>query len=138
MLSPPFRKSTNTPVYVCIITHTSLVNVQFKYYFNALILIDNSRINPVTKEVFVGEAVSFVCDSQGSPKWFSVNMLTNTLSDIPLNAHVKSNNLYIQYAELTNGGIYECQGQLNEYYEDSQEKVKFAARAVLVVGMRQN
>ena len=86
----------------------------------------------------MGEPVSFVCDSQGNPKWFFVNMFNNTLSDIPLNAHVKSNTLYIDYAQIMNGGVYECQGQLVQHYKNSQERVKFAARAVLVVGMPQN
>ena len=46
-----------------------------------MILIDNSRIKPITKVVFVGEPVSFVCDSQGNSKWFFVNTFTDMLSD---------------------------------------------------------
>ena len=104
-----------------------------------MLLIDNSRIKPITKEAFVGEHdVSFVCDSQGNSKWFFVNTFTNNLSDIPYNAHVQSNTLYIDYIEMTNAGTYECQGQLEEYYEGSQENVKFAARSVLIVGRPQN
>ena len=86
--------------------------------------------------MFEGEPVSFECDSQGNTKWFFVALSNNALLDIPFNAHVTSNTLYIDYVRKINEGVYECQGELDEYYKDTYDKVKFAARAVLT-GMLQ-
>ena len=106
------------------------------HVFNGIVLADNTRIKPLIQTVPEGDPVSFDCKSHGYIKWYLVNIFNNILSDVPLNARPKSNALFIDHVTSMNEGIYECQGESDEYYEDTYEKMKFAARSVLI-GMSQ-
>ena len=59
-------------------------------------------------------------------------MFTNRVTHLPFNAYPISDILHFLRVERMNEGIYECQGELDEYYEGIYQKVKFAARAVLI------
>ena len=103
-----------------------------KVMFIGIVLTDNTRIKQLMKTVLEGDPVSFDFKSHGYIRWYVVNMFKNTLSDIPFNAHLKSNALFIDHVTSMNEGIYECQGESDEYYEGTYEKIKFAASSILI------
>ena len=89
------------------------------------------------RAVFEGYSVSYECNAHGNVRWFLVNMFNNMMTDIPRNAHINSTTLYIDYVTSRNEGIYECQGEVDDYYEGTYNYVNFAARAILI-GMLQH
>ena len=95
------------------------------------IMADHNQIQPKSQAVFEGEHVSFECDSQVNTKWFFLDSSNDALIDIPLNARVRSNTLYIDNVQRFNEGFYECQGEKDEYDESTHNIAKFAARALL-------
>ena len=95
------------------------------------IMADHNQIQPQSMAVFEGKSMSFKCDSQGNTKWFFLDSINEALIDIPFNAWVRSNTLYIDHVQIFNEGFYECQGEIDEYDESTRNMAKFAARALL-------
>jgi len=102
--------------------------------FTKISYLDNTRIKPLSVVVKEGEDVSFECHSQGTTNWSFVDPITKELNHVPNNTRVESNTLHIINVEKMNLGIYECQGHLREYNNDSQNKVIFFSRSHLIIG----
>ena len=58
---------------------------------------------------------------------------SDSLKKLHSNAQIDKNVLTISNVQSDHQGNYECQGELNEYYAGSNERIKFAARTTLTV-----
>jgi len=87
---------------------------------------DNSKITPNKKIVQIGQDVRFHCFSYGMANW---NFSEGPLPD---NTLIDGNSLFINDADKSNAGMYECHGkERNQYWGGDQ--VQFYSRGTLTV-----